>query len=271
MKKEKKSIKSNEELILLYKMNNDINARNELIINNIGLVYTAARKKVNLHTSFTFEDLIQEGIIGMIKGIEKFDISKNTNFSTYVYYWISQQISRAIMNDGYLIRLPAHIYEKMNQVSKEENSYLKYDSDISSKILCEKINITEREYEHINFYKTYYYNPVSLNTVIHIDSDDIFIELQDFIPDKKITIEEIILNKHLKEDIYEILNSLSLREREVLKLRFGLKGEKPMTLEAIGRKFNLTRERIRQIEENALKKIRKSSQNERLKEYLNYI
>ena len=102
---------SNEQLIALYKKNQDINIRNEIIINNIGLVYVAARKRIKSSTCFTFDDLVQEGIIGMIKGIEKFDTTRNTSFSTYVYYWIIQQIDRATMNNGYMIRLPAYIYE----------------------------------------------------------------------------------------------------------------------------------------------------------------
>ena len=98
--KRKSKKRSNKELLVSYRLNNDISARNELIVNNIGLVYIAARKRITSHSSFTFDDLVQEGVIGMIKGIEKFDLKRTTSFSTYIYYWITQQIDRALMNNG---------------------------------------------------------------------------------------------------------------------------------------------------------------------------
>ncbi|NLY77554.1 MAG: RNA polymerase sigma factor RpoD/SigA [Tissierellia bacterium] len=259
---------SNEELIAQYQKSGDLNIRNKIIINNIGLVYSAAKKKIKSYSCFTVEDLVQEGIIGMIKSIEKFDITKNTSFSTYAYYWICQQMDRAIMNNGYLIRLPAYIYEKLNTILRIENNYLTQNEEIDLEILCSQTNITEQEYRIINSYKTRYSHFTSLNSVTNIDSDESYVELQDYIPCQDQSIEDIIISYDLQEQIKKILNSLTPKEREVLKLRYGLNGEEPLTLEAIGNKYNLTRERIRQIENKALNKIRKLNSNKELKDYL---
>ena len=135
-------------------------------------------------------------------------------------------------------------------------------------ILCSQTNITEQEYRIINSYKTRYSHFTSLNSVTNIDSDESYVELQDYIPCQDQSIEDIIISYDLQEQIKKILNSLTPKEREVLKLRYGLNGEEPLTLEAIGNKYNLTRERIRQIENKALNKIRKLNSNKELKDYL---
>src|SRR5690606_18359480 len=185
MKSNNEKHKSNEQLLKLYKKNRDINTRNKIILNNIGLVYVAARKRINTTTSFTFEDLVQEGIIGMIKGIEKYDVNRNTNFSTYVYYCIVQQMDRAVINNVYIIRLPAYIYEKINSISTIENDHLATEYEINTKAICQEMNIDEQEYYEINHYKKYYYNLTSLNSIINLDSDDNYIELQDYIPSEE--------------------------------------------------------------------------------------
>lgn len=259
---------SNEELIALYKKNQDINIRNKIILNNLGLIYVAARKRAKNSTCFTFDDLVQEGVIGMIKGIDKFDITRDTSFSTYVYYWIIQQMDRALMNNGYLIRLPAYIYEKVNTISNAENNYIASNQEINLKNLCAEINITEQEYYLINYYKKNYYHFTSLNAVINLDSDESYIELQDYIPYQDIPIEDIIMYKNLKEDLKKALETLNSKEKEVLELRFGLNGKEPSTLESIGNKYNLTRERIRQIENKALKRISRLNSRTGLKDYL---
>lgn len=259
---------SNEKLIAQYQESGDLSIRNKIILNNIGLVYSAAKKKIKNHSCFTIEDLVQEGIIGMIKSIEKFDVTKNTSFSTYAYYWISQQMDRAIMNNGYLIRLPAYIYEKLSTISRIENSFLAENEEIDVELLCSQTNITEQEYYTISSYKTNYSYFTSLNSTASIDSDENYAELQDYIPCQNYSIEDIIVSHDLKEQIKKILASLTPKEKEVLELRFGLNGKEPMTLEAIGNKYNLTRERIRQIENKALKKIRRLNSNNGLKDFL---
>lgn len=268
IKSSTKDYMSNEKLIAQYQKSRDLSIRNKIILNNIGLVYSAAKKKMKNHSCFTVEDLVQEGVIGMIKSIEKFDVTKNTSFSTYAYYWISQQMDRAIMNNGYLIRLPAYIYEKLSTISRIENSFLTQNEEIDVEVLCNQTNITEQEYQAINSYKINYSYFTSLNSVTNIDPDENYVELQDYIPCQDDSIEDIIISQDLKEQIQNILNSLTPKEREVLELRFGLNGKEPMTLEAIGNKYNLTRERIRQIENKALNKIRRLNSNNGLKDYL---
>lgn len=259
---------SNEQLVALYKKNKDTKIRNKIIVNNLGLVYVAARKRAKTSTCFTFDDLVQEGVIGMIKGIEKFDITRETSFSTYAYYWIIQQMDRALMNNGYMIRLPAYIYEKINTVSTAESNYAAKNEEIDLENLCNEINITEQEYYLINYYKKNYYNFTSLNAIINLDSDENYIELQDYIPCPDISTEDIIISESLKEEIKEVLDTLTPKEKEVLELRFGLNGNEPSTLEAIGNKYNLTRERIRQIENKALKRINRLNSRTGLKDYL---
>jgi len=268
IKSSNKEYISNEKLIAQYQKSGDLNIRNKIILNNIGLVYSAAKKKIKNHSCFTIEDLVQEGIIGMIKSIEKFDVTKNASFSTYAYYWISQQMDRAIMNNGYLIRLPAYIYEKLNTISRLENSFLTQNEEIDVEVLCNQTNISEQEYHAINSYKVNYSYFTSLNSVANIDPDENYAELQDYIPCQDHSIEDIIISQDLKEQIKNILNSLTPKEKEVLELRYGLNGKEPMTLEAIGNKYNLTRERIRQIENKALNKIRRLTSNIGLKDYL---
>lgn len=258
---------SNEELIALYQKNKDLNLRNKIILNNIGLVYAAAKKKVKKNNSFTIEDLVQEGIIGMIKSIERFDISKNTSFSTYAYYWILQQMDRALMNNGHMIRLPAYLHEKLNTLSQIENSYLSHSERLDIDILCNEANITKQEYFLINSYKTNFSHFISLNSVINVDSEDNYVELQDYIP-CDYSIENVVISHDLKVQITNILDLLTPKEKNILKLRYGLNGEEPLTLEAIGSRYNLTRERIRQIEKKALDKIRRYTLRFGLKDYL---
>lgn len=259
---------SNRELLTSYKVNKDINARNELITNNMGLIYTAAKKRTNLNSSFTFEDLVQEGVIGMIKGIEKFDLNKNTSFSTYIYYWITHQMDRAIMNNGRLIRLPAHICEKVNQINQIENENQSLNKEISPKCIHEEVKMNEKQYNDINYYRKTYYSFVSLNTTMNLDNEDSYVELQDFIPSDEPSIEEITVEEDLKENLNKALNTLSPREKEILELRFGFNDNEPKTLEEIGEKYHLTRERIRQIESKAINKIKCSSNKNILQEYL---
>lgn len=268
LKLENEGYESNEKLIALYKKNRNMTIRNKVIINNIGLVYAAARKRISASSCFTLDDLVQEGIIGMIKSIEKFDPNRDTRFSTYAFYWISQQMDRALMNNGHMIRLPAYIYEKVNSISAAKNNYMEQYQKIDLETLCNEVNITEQEYNLINYYKKAYYSFTSLNTMITLDSDENYVELQDYIPSPETSIENMITLKSLKEEVKRILSILTPREKEVLELRFGLNGDDPLTLEAIGNKYDLTRERIRQIEDKALRTIKRLNLKTGLKDYL---
>ncbi|HLR34502.1 MAG TPA: sigma-70 family RNA polymerase sigma factor [Tissierellales bacterium] len=268
LKSNRKTFHTNEKLLSSYKETGDLRIRNQIIVNNMGLVYVAAQKRVNIHTSFTFEDLVQEGTIGMIKGIERFDLSKNTRFSTYVYYWINQQMDRAIMNTGYLIRLPAYIYEKINTLNSVEKIY----GDISQNLdqLIDDADISKDEYTSINYYRNNYSYFSSLNIVIDIDNENSHIELQDFIPSKDPLLEDTIVEQDLKNQIDNTLNMLTDREKDIIESRFGIKTGEVQTLEEIGQRYDLTRERIRQIETRALEKILALESKNNLREFLSY-
>lgn len=259
---------SNEQLLRLYKRSRNIDIRNKIILNNLGLIYVAARKRTNLSTCFTFDDLVQEGVIGIIKSIERFDTNRDTSFSTYAYYWIVQQMDRAIINNGYIIRLPAYMYEKINILSTVENDYLSNNHEIDVKKLCKEIDMDKDEYYQINYYKKNYYSLTSLNYIINLDSDESYVELQDYIPNEDPSVEEIVFSKALEMEIEEALNTLTPKEKDVLELRFGLNGKEPSTLETIGNKYQLTRERIRQIENKALIKLNRQNPKNHLKDYL---
>lgn len=263
-----KNYLSNEELIALYKQNRDMKIRNKIILKNIGLIYSAAKKRLRNPTCYTLDDLMQEGVIGMIRSIEKFDITKNTSFSTYSYYWIIQYMDRALVNNGYMIRLPVHLHEKLNALFIAENNYSIKRIEVDIETLCQEVDITEDEYHLIDYYRKNYYSFTSLNAIINQESDGSYIELQDYIPCQHISAEDVIVFQSLKDELNQILDALTPKEKDILELRFGLNGYSPSTLESIGSKYNLTRERIRQIENKALKRINRLNLKTGLKDYL---
>lgn len=266
---------SNEKLIKLYKLKHDLKARDFLIINNINLIKKEAYKRKN-YSSLDYEDLIQEGTIGLMRGIEGFDLKYNSKFSTYAYYWIIQVMERAIYTSGSQIRLPAHIVEKINKIYKIENSIYSNNNDTDK--ICSKLNMSNKEYNSLKYYINYFRTYVSLNKYVGDDpeGDD---ELIDFISISNFPIENFnvditntiveqeILDEDLKYQLSLLLKSLTPREELIMKLRFGIDCKKNHTLEEIGRKLGLTRERIRQIESRALRKLRHPSRMRRLKDF----
>ncbi|WP_373898236.1 RNA polymerase sigma factor RpoD/SigA [Haloimpatiens sp. FM7315] len=267
---------SNKKLIYRYKVYNDILAKEKLIVNNVNLVRKIAYKKAKL-SCFTYEDLVQEGIIGLIKGIEKFDIRRGTEFSTYAYYWINQSIDRAIYDRGFVVRIPVHIIEKINKISKVEKEQMANLGEIDKKKLCEVFGISEKEYEDLKLYDAEMKKMVSLNQSINSEEGSEDSELLDVIPasyklysvsDDENNVEGLVHCRFLKKDIRKMLNTLSPREEEILTQRFGLDEGKPKTLEEIGKEYNLTRERIRQIEARAIRKLKHPSRARCLKDYL---
>jgi RNA polymerase primary sigma factor len=269
---------SNEDLIQLYKADKDFTAREELIIRNIPLIKTLANKRISF-SNMSYEDLVQEGIIGLIYGIEKYDPSFGTKFSTYVFYWILEVIDRAIYNKGSIIRFPMHMIEKMNKINKlekENSTELTYTEED----ICSKIGITLNEYHLIKYYLNYYKNISSLNKLVNDASVENDTPLLDFVSENNSiyeeteifsdtsTVEDEVLKKALKKEISSILKTLTPREEKILRLRYGLDDDTPRTLEEIGKIFNLTRERIRQIESKALRKLRHPRRANHLKEYI---
>lgn len=269
LKSNRNAYHTNEKLLSSYKKTGDLNIRNQIILNNMGLVYTAAKQRKNIHSSFSFNDLVQEGTIGMIKGIERFDINRNIRFSTYAYYWINHQMDRAIMNTGYLIRLPTYLYEKISKLNSLERLYQNINKNL--KELIEDNNISKDEYILLNYYRNNFSYFSSLNIVIEMDNEDSYIELQDLIPSEDPALEDMVIEEDLKVQIDNTLNMLTDREKDIIESRFGIRTGKIETLEEIGKRYNLTRERIRQIEMKALTKLRKLESKTGLKDFLSYL
>ncbi len=208
------------------------------------------------------EDAIQEGSIGLIKGIKKIDFSKHDSPASYFSFWIIQHINRAIKNRERIIRLPVHVHNKLKKIKDEETKYYnKYNCTPKTKEISKATGIEEEELENI---KKYFEELVSLEYLIQQETEG-SINSQFYNFDKSPL--DIVFEQLLKKDIYKILNLLNPREKEVILYRMGFIDNNPKTLEEIGKIFNVTRERIRQIESKAIRKLRHPSRSKFLKDY----
>jgi RNA polymerase primary sigma factor len=240
----------------------DESAKHELINANLRLVVSIAKHYIG--RGMQFLDLIEEGNLGLMKAVDKFDYTKGFKFSTYATWWIRQAITRAIADQAKTIRVPVHMVETINKLKKVQRQLtLELNREPTEKELAQKLHITEdkvREIIQISL------DPLSLETPIGEEEDS---HLGDFVSDKNnLTPEEYAINEVLKDEIQEVLLTLTEREEQVLKLRFGLVDGTCRTLEEVGTIFGVTRERIRQIEAKALRKLRHPSRSKKLKDYL---
>ena len=258
-------LSSEEEIDLAIRIaNGDVQAKQRLSEANLRLVVSIAKRY--LGRGMQFLDLIQEGNLGLIKAVDKFDYTKGFKFSTYATWWIRQAITRAIADQARTLRIPVHMVETINKVKKVQSQLLHQNGhEPTPDEIADELDLPVDKVREIMRVAQ---EPVSLETPIGEEEDS---HLGDFIPDDGAPAPaDAASHTMLREQLSDVLSTLTPREEKVLRLRFGLEDGRSRTLEEVGKEFNVTRERIRQIEAKALRKLRHPSRSRKLKDYLDY-
>jgi len=244
-------------------MAGDQAAKQKLVEANLRLVVSIAKRYLG-KTSMSFSDLIQEGNMGLIKAVERFDYRRGFHFSTYGTWWIRQAISRAIADQARTIRIPVHMVETINKLSRVSRQlWQSLGREPTDSEIAEKMGITE---DRISEIRRISLEPTSLETPTGEEGDSQF---YDFVEDESAkSPADAVVQTILKEQLLAVVDTLTPREQKVIRLRYGLDDAHPRTLEEVGKEFNVTRERIRQIEAKALKKLRNPSRSKKLKDFV---
>jgi len=257
---------TNEDLCLLYQKGEE-DALDLLVTKNRNLLYSRAYKcNKKFNHKLEIEDLVQWGYIGMMKAAERFDLSFGAKFSTYAVWWIDQAISRAIIDEGYTIRVPVHIFERIEKIHAVVRNNDTASGEELIDIVHKELQFPKKTVKDLLVLYSYMLNIGSLYSPVGESGDS---SLVDFIRyGEEYDVKKEVEKTALKEEINNLLNTLMPREQSILEMRYGLNGYEPHTLEEIGLKYDLTRERIRQIQERALRKLRHPSKGKYLEEFL---
>lgn len=257
--------KENKNYIEDIRKNNNMDTLDTFIKANERLVFKEVNKyRIYETSSMDFDDMYQFGFMGLMKAFERFDLSRGNEFSTYALHWIKQSIIRGINYESLLIRIPVYRWDSLIELRKLElKSEIKFKK-VDYNWISRELNLSQEKILELIKIRDSFMNNVSLDVPVGVDGDTV---LGEFIEDKNNNVEEIILNKDLRDNLYEALDALDERSKDVIIKRFGLDGQKPMTLEEVGQMHNVTRERIRQIESKALDKLRHPSRSKKYKIY----